>query len=43
MYFSLKEQLRVEIDERMKRGDESAKEWFDAFNDLGEKLYIKVS
>jgi hypothetical protein len=43
IYFSLKEQLRAEKDERVKRGDESAKEWLDAFNTLGKKLRIKVS
>jgi hypothetical protein len=43
IYFSLKEQLRSEMGERVKKGDGSAKEWFDAFNDLGKKLRIKVS
>ena len=43
MYFSLKEQLSAGMDEKAKRGDESAKEWFNAFNDLGEKLRIKAS
>jgi hypothetical protein len=42
-YFSLKEQFRGEMDEKAKQGDESTKEWSDAFNDLGEKLGIKVS
>ena len=43
MYFSLREQLTAEMDEKVKRGDESAKEWFDAFNNLGTKLRIKIS
>ncbi len=43
MYFSLKERLGGEMDERVKRGDKSAKTWFDAFNDLGEKIRVKVS
>ena len=43
MYFSLREQLTAEMDEKVKRGDESAKEWFDAFNNLGRKLRIKIS
>ncbi len=42
MYFSLRERLRAGMDERPKQGDESTKAWFDAFNDLGEKLGIKV-
>jgi hypothetical protein len=42
MYFSLKEQRRIEMDERAKTGDEPAKEWVGAFNELGEKLRIKV-
>jgi len=42
-YFSLKEQLREEMDEKAKRGDESTREWSDAFNHLGKKLGIKVS
>jgi hypothetical protein len=42
MYFSLKEQTKGEMDKRVKEGDESAKEWLDAFNGLGEKLHIKV-
>ena len=43
MYFSLREQLTAEMDEKVKRGDESAKEWFNAFNNLGTKLRIKIS
>ncbi len=43
MYFSLKEQLKEEMDEKAKRGDESTRGWFDAFNDLGEKLGVKVN
>ena len=43
MFFSLKGQWRAEIDEKGTPDDESKKEWSDAFNDLGEKLHIKVS
>ena len=43
IYFSLKEQLRAEKDERVKGGDESSKQWINAFNDLGKKLRIKIS
>jgi hypothetical protein len=41
-FLSLKEHLKGEMEEKVKRGDTSAKEWLDAFNDLGEKLRIKV-
>jgi len=41
-FLSLKEHLKSEMEEKVKRGDTSAKEWLDAFNDLGEKLRIKV-
>jgi len=43
MYFSLREQLTAEMDEKAKKGGGSAKEWLDAFNGLGEKLRIKVN
>jgi hypothetical protein len=43
MYFSLRERVRAEMDERLKKGDESTKQWFDAFNDLGEKLHMEVN
>jgi alpha-amylase/alpha-mannosidase (GH57 family) len=43
MYFSLKEKLRNEMDEKVKAGNGSAREWLDAFNELGEKLRIKVN
>ncbi len=43
IYFSLKEQLSAEMDDKVKRGDGSAKNWFDAFKELGEKLRIKVN
>ncbi len=43
LYFSLRERLMAEMDEKVKRGDESAKEWFDAFNNLGKKIRIKIS
>ena len=41
-FLSLKEHLKSEMEEKVKRGETSAKEWLDAFNDLGEKLRIKV-
>ena len=41
-FLSLKDHLKSEMQEKGKRGDPSAKEWLDAFNDLGEKLRIKV-
>ena len=41
-YFSVREQLRNEMEEKAKKGDEPAKEWLNAFNDLGGKLGIKV-
>jgi hypothetical protein len=43
MYFSLMEHIKGEMDEKAKESDESAKEWLDAFNGLGEKLRIKVN
>ncbi len=42
MYFSIMERLKSEMDEKAKKGDGSVKEWLDAFNDLGDKLRIKV-
>jgi alpha-amylase/alpha-mannosidase (GH57 family) len=42
IYFSVKEQLSAEMDEKVKGGDESAKKWLDTFNDLGERLKMKV-
>jgi alpha-amylase/alpha-mannosidase (GH57 family) len=41
-YFSVKEQLKGEMHEKMEKGDESAKEWLGAFDDLGEKLGIQI-
>jgi hypothetical protein len=41
-YFSVKEQLKGEMHEKVERGDKSAKEWLDAFDDLGEKLGIQI-
>jgi len=43
MYFNLKVHLKDEMDKKTEKGDGSAKEWFDVFSDLGEKLHIKVS
>jgi len=43
MYFFLREKRRAGMEERAKADEQSAKEWLDAFNDLGEKLRIKVS
>jgi hypothetical protein len=43
MYFSLKEHRRSEIAEKAKKGDGFAKKWLDAFDDLGERLRIKVN
>ncbi len=43
IYFSLKEQLGAEMEDKVKKDDGSAKNWFDAFKELGEKLRIKVS
>ena len=42
MYFRLIEQFKGKTEEEAKKGDESAKEWLDAFNDLGKKLGIRV-
>jgi hypothetical protein len=42
IYFSLRERLTSEMEEKSKRGDESAKEWLNAFNGLSEKLGIRV-
>jgi len=43
VYFSLKERLGGEMHEKVKRGDESTREWFNAFNDLGKTIGMKVS
>lgn len=43
MYFSIKQRLGAEGEERVKGDDASEKEWLDAFHNLAEKLRIKVS
>ena len=42
-YFALKEKLRSGMDEKVKAGNGSAREWLNAFNELGQKLRIKVN
>jgi hypothetical protein len=43
MYFTLKEQRRGERDKKAQDGDEPAKEWLRASDELGKKLHIKVN
>jgi hypothetical protein len=31
------------MEEKVKKGDTSAEKWLDAFNELGEKLRVKVN
>jgi len=42
IYLSLKEQIKNEMSEKAEKSDPSAREWLDAFNDLGRTLGIKV-
>ncbi len=42
MHFSLKENVTVGMVKRVKTGEESVREWADAFNDFWEKLRVKV-
>jgi hypothetical protein len=42
-FLSLKEHLKGEMEEKVKKGDTSAEKWLDAFNELGEKLRVKVN
>jgi hypothetical protein len=43
MYFSLREGLQAKKGEVAAQGDGSSKEWVDSFDELGERLRIKVS
>jgi alpha-amylase/alpha-mannosidase (GH57 family) len=43
VYFSLREGLKAKKVEMATQGDGSSKEWVDSFDELGERLRIKVS
>jgi hypothetical protein len=43
IYFSLREGLKAKKVEMAAQGDGSSKEWVDSFDELGERLRIKVS